>query len=527
MGVLIRSSSADYQRIVPHDPSLEFGSVYGQEKDDFDVGSLKKKLPPWRNVSTVQQTSDFQTGVASQPLRVSERTITDENELHFLEERDEDILSKRILTLSRSNKVKSALELFSSMKFSGLKPNLHACNSLLSCLLRNEKVDEALRIFECMKASEMTTAHTCSLILKATADARGTDAALDMFEELVQISNIRKDFDAVVYNTMISACAKVNDWVQAEKIWKSLTYDGHVGTTITYRLLVCLFVRCGQNELALDAYREMIQNGLKPAVDAMQAIIGACAKEGNWDLALSVFQEMLNSGLKPNIIACNALINSLGKAGKVNLAFKVYGLMKSLGLLPDAYTWNALLGALYRANRHADALRLFEDIQIEQCSVLNTHLYNTALMSCQRLGLWDRALQVLWQMEDSGLSVSTTSYNIVIGACEVARRPEVALQVYEHMVHQKHAPDTFTLLSLVRSCIWRSLWDEVEEILNRASPNGSLYNTAIQGMCLKGKIDSAKKLYKRMGEHGLKADGKTRAMMLQNLPKNSIRRAKR
>lgn len=53
----------------------------------------------------------------------------------------------------------------------------------------------------------------------------------------------------------------------------------------------------------------------------------------------------------------------------------------------------------------------------------------------------------------------------------------------------------------------------------------SLYNAAIHGMCLRGKIESAKKLYMRMRKSGLKPDGKTRALMLQNLAKHSIRRS--
>ena len=59
--------------------------------------------------------------------------------------------------------------------------------------------------------------------------------------------------------------------------------------------------------------------------------------------------------------------------------------------------------------------------------------------------------------------------------------------------------------------------------LQWAAPNVSLYNAVIQGMYLRGKIDSAKTLYTKMREHGLQPDGKTRAMMLQNLSKNSAR----
>ncbi|XWS44369.1 hypothetical protein CRYUN_Cryun15aG0039100 [Craigia yunnanensis] len=424
--------------------------------------------------------------------------------------------------LSRSNKVRSALEFYRSMKLSGLQPSAHACNSLLSCLLRNELLDDALRTFEFMKTNELITGHTCSLILKAIADTQGCDAALDMFAELEGDSEQKKGFDVIVYNTAITVCGRLNNWVETERLWRRIHENGYIGTQITYSLLVSIFFRCNQNELAIDAYNEMIQNGLEPRDDTMHAMISACIKEEKWDLALSIFQKMLNDGLKPNPVACNALINSLGKAGEVKLAFKIYDIMKSLGHTPDAFTWNSLLGALYRANQHADALHLFERIR-KKSSLVNVHLYNTALMSCQKLRSWDRALQLLWQMEASGLLVSTASYNLVIGACETARKPEVALQVYDHMIHQKCVPDTFTHLSLIRICIWGSLWAEVEAILDRVPSNVSLYNAVIHGMCLRGKVESAKKLYLRMQNNGLKPDGKTRALMLQNLRKDQLK----
>ncbi|XAR66855.1 hypothetical protein NMG60_11013214 [Bertholletia excelsa] len=444
----------------------EENEMIQQEMEDTDLDQPEHNLLPWRKLP-IQQHLNFEAGGSSEPPTVSKRLVTgDDFRPYFLEERDEKVLSERILRLSRSNKIRSALELYWSMEYSGLRPTLHACNSLISCLLRNGMLDDALVIFECMKRSETISGHTYSLVLKAMANSRGFDVALNMFEELEREGDLKNNFDVVAYNTMISVSCSVNNWVQTLRIWRSMKDNGLIGTSITYRMLVCTFVRCGQHELAIDAYLEMLQNGLNPGDDAMQAAIGACNKEGKWELALNVFRTMLNKGLKPNLITCNVLINSLGKHGKVKQAFSIYNLMKSIGHAPDAYTWNALLGALYRANRHAEALQLFESIKKEQNSLLNLHMYNTCLMSCQSLGLWDKALQLLWQMEISGITVSATSYNLVIGACEAAREPEIALQVYEHMVHQKCTPDTFTLMSLLRCCIWGSLWHEVEEILN-------------------------------------------------------------
>lgn len=514
-------SSFAFQRkvaIVEYGLACEEENILSRrEKEETDLNLLKLKPPPWDN-SSIQLDSDSATGGANQSSTISERAGTrndNRHRVHFLEERNEERLSERILNLSRTNKSRSAMELYWSMEYSGLKPTLHACNSLISCLLRNKMLDDALSIFKAMKASDNITAHTCSLVLKAIGNAQGCDAALDIFEELGRNGNCKKVFDAVVYNTMISICGKGNDWVEILRIWRSMKENGLAGTAVTYSLLVSIFVRCGQNELAIDAYHEMLQDRLNPANDEMQAIIGACGKEGKWDLALNVFENMLKRGLKPNLVTCNALINAFGKDGKVKLAFRIYSLLKSFGHSPDSYTWNALIGALYRANRHADALHLFESIQKEKMSPLDLHIYNTCLMSCQRLGWWDRALQLLWQMEASGLPVSTPSYNLVIGACQVARKPNVALEVYEHMLDRKCASDTFTLLALIRVCIWGSLWYEVEQMLNQGTPDASLYNAAIQGMCLRGKSNLAKELYARMRRISLKPDGKTRALMLQ------------
>ncbi|XP_072992874.1 pentatricopeptide repeat-containing protein At3g29290 [Typha latifolia] len=511
---------------------IESGLVYKEEvgirirNDDnnqYGVNNYDEKHPPMLSLSISEE---LVIEPRCSPLPPKSKCGTKEHEmkLHFLEERNEEILSRRLLNLSRSNKVRSALELYFSMEASDLLPNVHACNSLLSCLVRNGSLTDALRIFEMMRKKEVASGHTYSLILKAVAIAQGCNAALEMFGNLEEEGKSKKAFDVIVYNTMISIAGRAKNWVETERLWRKLKDNTSRGTLITYDLLVSTFVQCGQNELALDAYHEMLQNGLEPSEDIMKAIIASCTKEGEWELALSTLKKMLSSGIKPSILVFNSVINCLGKAGEDELAFRLYHLMKSSGLLPDVYTWTALLSSLYRSNRYTDVLQLFQSIQIQDGSQLNPHPYNIALMSCQRLGLWERALQLLWQMEISGIQMSAVSYNHAICACEVAREPKVALQVYRHMIHQRCSPDTFTYLSLIRACVWGSLWNEVDEILESTAPDSSIYNALIQGLYLRGKTTSAKKLYARMQSIGLKPDGKTRALMLQHLGNKRVPR---
>ncbi|KAI9081338.1 hypothetical protein K1719_035112 [Acacia pycnantha] len=505
-------------------PSVDILLCVDQEEDGYIQGGEldasfmhQKEFPPCEEVENKEHQKDC--GPTETPLTASiDMGLINEPEVHLLEEVDQTVLSNRILALSRRNKIRSALQYFRSMELLGLCPTIHACNSLISSLLRNERFDACLKVFDVTRRRKIITGHTYSLMLAGLENAQGFHSALKFFKESGSEYDNEKIFDAIVYNTMISICRKFHEWIEIERIWRSMKAKGCAGNQVTYHLLVSSFVQCGQVELALDACFEMVQNGFEPRTGTMDAIISACAKEGKWDAALGVFQKMVTEGLHPNLVACNALINSLGKAGKLKLAFQAYDVMKSLGHKPDAYTFNALLSALNKANMHFDALQLFEKIEENEMCQLNVHVYNTVLVSCSKLGLWNRALQILYQME-ARLSAVTVSYNLVIKACECARKPKIALQVYEHMVHQKCKPDVFTYLSLIRCCIWGDLWKELEEILDTATPNVSLYNTAVQGMCLRGKINLANNFYSKMHESGLQPDGKTRALMLQKLPK--------
>ncbi|KAI4966364.1 hypothetical protein ZWY2020_041201 [Hordeum vulgare] len=375
----------------------------------------------------------------SEPVDKFER---EGSRLHFLEERDEELLSRRLMKLSQTNKVRSAIELFDSMLASGLQPNSHACNSLLASFVRRGSSVDAMKMYEFMKGKGLATGHTYTLILKAVARTEGYISALQMFSE-----------------------------IESERLEAS-------GETVGK-------ASCELFKWNLDDLR---------FADIMKAIIASCTKEGRWEFALATFRRMLSAGMKPNIIVFNSVINSLGKAGEDELAFRMYHLLTSSGLEPDQYTW-------------AHCCQHF----------LNTHLYNIALMSCERLGQWEHALQLLWMMEKSELQISAVSYNHVIRACEVACEPKVALKVYHRMTHERCSPDTFTHLSVIRACIWGSLWDEVEDILEEVAPDSSIYNTVIHGLCLRGKIRFARKVYTKMGSIGLTPDGKTRSFMLQHI----------
>jgi len=55
--------------------------------------------------------------------------------------------------------------------------------------------------------------------------------------------------------------------------------------------------------------------------------------------------------------------------------------------------------------------------------------------------------------------------------------------------------------------------------MQQSMPNATLYNAAIQGLCLRCNVDLANKVYKKMLESGLEADVKTQVLMLRMIRK--------
>lgn len=444
---------------------------------------------------------------------------------------DEARMSMMLISLSRANKVSSASSLYKRMADSGLQPTLHACNSLIACFLRRGFIDDALSAFESMKKMAIKPSeYTYSLVIKAVGHSQGWQYALHLLNEMETQDGLK--LDTVAYNTLISVCGRADKWKEVHQLWGKLKQKGCKETMVTYRLLVSTFVQSDQVELALEAYHDMINNGWKPNEDVLKGLTCVCAKGGQWVLALDFFQNMVDLGTKPNKITYNTLINSLGKAREVDLAFKIYEHMQAVGHKADAYTIRALLNCLKRTGQFARSVSLFDSLKASRSFEMNTEIYNMALLSCQRLGLWEKALQYVWEMEKSGLKPGTLSYNILISTCEVARQPKVALQVYEHMLCVDCSPNTFTYLPLIRACGRGDLWCELQQVLKSlshigVSPNASIYNTLIQTLCCRGQIKLAKEFYLKMLRNGHRPDSRTSCQMLEYVPKHFVQNSKK
>lgn len=215
------------------------------------------------------------------------------------------------------------------------------------------------------------------------------------------------------------------------RLWAQMREEGCLPNTGTMALLLSTFVGANWSEAALEVYFEACFSNLNITRDMYKGIICLLAKQDRWPFAMEIYREARSKAMAAapavrNIVffsgpvVFNALISSLSRAGMWQEALDIYSDICAFGIKPDQFTWCALASALGRAGEYDQAMALNKDMTEMWGLQPNLEICNAALLACQQKGRWERALQLLWQMESAGISPDVVSFSTAIRACELA-----------------------------------------------------------------------------------------------------------
>ena len=124
------------------------------------------------------------------------------------------------------------------------------------------------------------------------------------------------------------------------------------------------------------------------------------------------------------------LISCLTKAGRPYIARLWFNIPQRHGVATDIVAYNTAIHACAKSQQWQRALQLMEDMQGKGVPA-DTITYNTAISACAKGGQWQRALQLMGDMQSNGIPVDTRTYTAAISACEKGWQWQRALQVME------------------------------------------------------------------------------------------------
>ncbi|GMH61870.1 hypothetical protein TL16_g05547 [Triparma laevis f. inornata] len=211
------------------------------------------------------------------------------------------------------------------------------------------------------------------------------------------------------------------------------------------------------------------EEGVKVDTKAVNILLNAYAKNGDFDGASGVFDEMLGrtgrtkdsmlpagSHCPPNVVSYNTLIDASYRCGDLVKGMKALEMMKEKRIRPDTRTYTTLISTVglgvgvVGANNPDAAFELFEEMETEKVFP-NGKTYCALINVCKRVRRPDLALRVLRLMGERGwcegggkLRAGTHFYisnvndvvaawTATIDACGKSGRVETGLSLFESM----------------------------------------------------------------------------------------------
>lgn len=276
---------------------------------------------------------------------------------------------------------KEALRLFHQMQLEGLKPNdctyinslkacsiltdiaqgraIHSCvvehgllsdvvvgNALLNMYGKCGAPDEARCIFLKMQEHDLVTWNG---IITAYAQQGLGAEGLELFRNMQQ-QGVKPDM--VTFISVVSACASLAALEEGKCIHACLLNDGLESDVQVGNALIHMYGRCG----ALGSARSVFDKVRPHNVISWTAIIAAFSQQGHAKAALQLFREMQQERVKPDEITYITLLSACSHAGLVEEGRSCFVSMeKDYGLTARVEHYVCMIDLLGRAGMLAEA----------------------------------------------------------------------------------------------------------------------------------------------------------------------------
>ena len=251
-----------------------------------------------------------------------------------------------------------AYELFLQMKREGFKPDAFTYASILNACASAGALEWVKEVHRHARAAGFES------------DVRVGSALVHMYAKCGSIDDARLAFDkmeerdVVTWNVMIGGLAEHG---------------------------------CGLE--ALEVFRSMIADGVKPDEISFVAVLSACSHSGLVDEGRRLFLAMTQDyGIERTVELCTCMVDVLGRAGHLEEAKLLIG---NMPVEADGATWGALLGACRTyGNVELGKLAANELLKLEpkdaSAYVLLSNIYAAA-------GKWEEVLWVRTMMQERGI----------------------------------------------------------------------------------------------------------------------------
>lgn len=284
-------------------------------------------------------------------------------------------LTRRVMELAKRKQLDQVFKEVKEAKQRFGKVNKIVMNAVLSGCVHCKDVDRALLAFQDMSKPGGSGVDniTFGILLKGLCEAQRLDEAYELLESIERgIAPGHPKLLEWLVQTLLNAFLETGDVQRARGVlmhYRSLRSQMHPSIFI-YNLFIKGYARSENPLEALELWKEMSSQGLKPDRFTYNTLIKACVRAREMGIAMELLKEMKEEGqmhnspeLLPNVITYTTLVKGFGNDGNLHGISNIVAEMKAASTcFMDRVAYTAISDAYLAAGSTSEALKVFEDL---------------------------------------------------------------------------------------------------------------------------------------------------------------------
>ncbi|KAF4348096.1 hypothetical protein G4B88_021368 [Cannabis sativa] len=313
-------------------------------------------------------------------------------------------------------------------------------NAIISAHEQNDNRDETLQIFVCMLRSRMEPDQfTYGSVLKACAAQQVLNHGTEIHGRIIKSG---LGWDSFVGGALVDMYCKCGTIEEAEK----LHHRTDEQTMVSWNAILSGFSQQNQNEDAQRFFVLMLETGIKPDNFTFATILDACANLATVGLGMQLHAQIIKQELHSDSYISSTLVDMYSKCGNMQDS----RLMFEKARKRDPVTWNAMICGYAHHGLGEEALKVFEDMQLENVNP-NRSTFVSVLRACAHIGNVEKGLHYFHSMQtDYNLAPQLEHYSCMVDIIGRSGQLREALRLIEEMPFEADAIIWRTLLSICK-----------------------------------------------------------------------------
>ncbi|XP_020553804.1 pentatricopeptide repeat-containing protein At1g71210 [Sesamum indicum] len=410
-----------------------------------------------------------------------------------------------------------------------------AVATFVAALCKDNQFERAaLLIEEFRKMNLVSMEHAYGVWIRDLVKAGKLDCVLEFLKDKQAVEDYVPD--VFRYNTLICRLLRENRLEEVHDLLVDMKQREILPDDVTMNAVLCFLCKAGMMDIAMDLYNSRIEFGLSVNCMAYNYLINTLLGDVSVDEAYRLLRNSMEQGYFPGQKTFSIVADALCREGKFDKMKELVIFMLDQNIMPNNFTYDKFISALCRASRVEEGYLLHDLLnRLNKASRKSTYL--NLISGFIKSSRGDIAARLLIEMQEKGYiptrrlvrevicclcktdnpekqffgllemqlarskSSASVVYNFFIDGAGHARKPELAMQVYEMMRRSGLVPSFNSDILLLQSYLKSERIAQALQLFRDLSTRWrkrKLWQTMVVGLCKVQKPEHASQILEDM-----------------------------